>query len=202
MNIGFELIETKLCNFNYNNKEELKENFIIQLLEGVNYLHSQNITHRDLKSDNILIKNNILKIIDFGFSKISYNNKYEKYYLYSIGALQYRAIELFMKKDYYYYDNKIDVWSSACIIYEILEEKQLFNKIKRNEILKEIKEKLLLKNLNLEKYEIKEKDIIYEDGLSNIKEEYKNILIKMLEVPEKRISIKESLELFKKIIKN
>jgi len=46
------------------------------LVEGINYLHLQNIAHRDLKPDNILIdekgigatKDFTIKIIDFGFS--------------------------------------------------------------------------------------------------------------------------------------
>ena len=38
-------------------------------MEGVGYLHSQGISHRDLKFDNIMVedKTNRIVIIDFGF---------------------------------------------------------------------------------------------------------------------------------------
>ena len=43
---------------------------ILQLLNGVSYLHQKNIMHRDLKLSNLLIgKNGILKIADFGLSR-------------------------------------------------------------------------------------------------------------------------------------
>jgi serine/threonine protein kinase len=42
-------------------------NFFIQILDGLEYLHSRNIVHCDLKTENIFIdKNKILKIGDFG----------------------------------------------------------------------------------------------------------------------------------------
>ena len=37
-------------------------------MNGLKYLNSMNIFHRDLKPSNILIKNNVFKICDFGFS--------------------------------------------------------------------------------------------------------------------------------------
>ena len=40
-----------------------------QIVEGMDYLNKKNIIHRDLKFENILIKNNVIKISDFGFAK-------------------------------------------------------------------------------------------------------------------------------------
>lgn len=42
-----------------------------QIVEGLQFIHSQSIVHRDIKLDNILIDlNNTIKICDFGVSKL------------------------------------------------------------------------------------------------------------------------------------
>lgn len=49
--------------------EDVAKFYFKEIMEGISYIHSQGICHRDLKFDNIIIddKNNV-KIIDFGFS--------------------------------------------------------------------------------------------------------------------------------------
>ncbi|XP_032988475.1 serine/threonine-protein kinase Nek11 isoform X3 [Rhinolophus ferrumequinum] len=44
--------------------------WFIQLLLGVDYMHERRILHRDLKSKNVFLKNNQLKIGDFGVSRL------------------------------------------------------------------------------------------------------------------------------------
>lgn len=59
-----------LLKFNRNGLEECVLSYIMKnVLEGLKYLHSLNIIHRDIKAANILIaKGNVIKLADFGVS--------------------------------------------------------------------------------------------------------------------------------------
>ena len=52
--------------------EEVVMNFFIQIIVALNHIHSKNVLHRDLKTQNLLIDRHhkILKISDFGISKV------------------------------------------------------------------------------------------------------------------------------------
>ena len=41
-----------------------------QIAEGLKYMHDKNLGHRDVDPRNIMIKDGIIKIVDFGFSTI------------------------------------------------------------------------------------------------------------------------------------
>lgn len=92
-----------------------------QLMKGISWCHAEKIMHRDIKPQNILVKNGKLKIGDFGLAK-----KIEKNRKHSICAvtLWYRPIEILLGDSYY--NESIDVWSCACVFYEIDTRKRLF----------------------------------------------------------------------------
>jgi NIMA (never in mitosis gene a)-related kinase len=54
--------------------EHLPERYVLNVFEqmtsAISYMHSENILHRDLKTANVFLKRGIVKIGDFGISKI------------------------------------------------------------------------------------------------------------------------------------
>ena len=104
---------------NHPNDSE-KDIIIHQLVDSICFLHSNNIVHRDLKLENILVDNSSVpiqtKIIDFGLSKIfTINEKMQEKY----GTLLYLPPEIILNDRYSY---KIDIWLFGIIAYTILNE--------------------------------------------------------------------------------
>ncbi|KAI3844695.1 hypothetical protein MKW92_009872 [Papaver armeniacum] len=97
---------------------------MLQLLEGVEYLHDNWVLHRDLKTSNILMNNQgELKICDFGMSRL-YGSPL-KQYTQLVVTLWYRAPELLLGAKQY--STAIDMWSLGCIMAELLSKEPLFN---------------------------------------------------------------------------
>ena len=88
---------------------------ILDICSGLKEIHNKKIIHRDLKPNNIFIsKDYKIKIGDFGISKILKDSDYTNSNY--IGTLGYMAPELLSKEKY---NNKADIWSLGCIIYEL-----------------------------------------------------------------------------------
>ncbi|XP_010240051.1 cyclin-dependent kinase G-2 isoform X2 [Brachypodium distachyon] len=97
---------------------------MLQLLEGVKYLHDNWVLHRDLKTSNLLLNNRgELKICDFGLSR-QYGSPL-KPYTQLVVTLWYRAPELLLGTKEY--STAIDMWSVGCIMAELLAKEPLFN---------------------------------------------------------------------------
>ncbi len=86
-----------------------------QLLNGLKNIHEKNIAHRDLKPENVLLsKDGVIKICDFGSSKIiDPNGKNTPY----IVSRYYRAPELILCLTKY--STAIDIWAAGCIMAEL-----------------------------------------------------------------------------------
>ena len=93
---------------------------------GITYammrLHDLNIIHRDLKSMNVLLDSNLLPVVcDFGISKVVGESPTQM--TVSIGTPHWMAPEQFRSNDY---DEKVDVYSFAILLFEMLTEKLPF----------------------------------------------------------------------------
>ncbi|CAG0892943.1 unnamed protein product [Cyprideis torosa] len=88
-----------------------------QLFRSLAYLHSLGICHRDIKPQNLLLnrENGVLKLCDFGSAKRLVSGEANVAY---ICSRYYRAPELIFGATFY--SSQIDVWSSGCVIAEML----------------------------------------------------------------------------------
>ncbi|CAN8251747.1 unnamed protein product [Cochlearia groenlandica] len=113
---GGELFE-RICNAGRFSEAEARY-FFQQLICGVDYCHSLQICHRDLKLENTLLDGSpapLLKICDFGYSKSSLLHSRPKS---TVGTPAYIAPEVLSRREY---DGKhADVWSCGVTLYVML----------------------------------------------------------------------------------
>lgn len=97
------------------------------ILKGLDYLHHQGITHRDLKLENVMISEEEpleVKLIDFGLSHVSTVEAGEVSMSEKVGTSTYMAPELHRHEEY---TNKVDMWGLGVICYLLVTGEFPFN---------------------------------------------------------------------------
>ncbi|XP_011405604.1 PREDICTED: MAPK/MAK/MRK overlapping kinase-like isoform X2 [Amphimedon queenslandica] len=95
--------------------------YTYQLCKSLYHMHRNGIFHRDVKPENILIKDDLLKLADFGSCKSMYSKlPFTEY----ISTRWYRAPECLLTDGHY--GHKMDMWSVGCVLFELMSLRPLF----------------------------------------------------------------------------
>ena len=115
-------------------EEQRALKIFIQIVKANIYCQSKNICHRDIKLENILIiKDDIIKLIDFGFAVKTDKETYQNLFC---GSPSYMAPEIVNKENYI--AQYSDIWSLGVLLFSMLygrfpfkgqTQKELFEKI-------------------------------------------------------------------------
>jgi protein kinase len=92
-----------------------------QILAGISYMHQQGYFHRDMKPENVLIKDGVLKLADFGLAReVRSRPPYTQY----VSTRWYRSPELLLRSPTY--NSPVDVWACGAIMAELFMNVPLF----------------------------------------------------------------------------
>ncbi|XP_035465285.1 MAPK/MAK/MRK overlapping kinase isoform X1 [Scophthalmus maximus] len=120
-----ELMEMNIYEFIQGRQTPLPDHtvkhYMYQLCKSLEHMHSCGIFHRDVKPENILIKQNVLKLGDFGSCRSVYSKPPHTEY---ISTRWYRAPECLLTDGHYCL--KMDIWSTGCVFFEIMSLNPLF----------------------------------------------------------------------------
>jgi len=103
--------EVQLCRLD----ERTAATYILQIVRGLQHMHSNFVIHRDIKLENIYLSGEgEIKIGDFGWA---IHNPKNLNSLDVVGTRNYLAPEMLSNEEY---DHKVDIWSLGVVAYEML----------------------------------------------------------------------------------
>ncbi|MCJ1267448.1 hypothetical protein MMC22_007333 [Lobaria immixta] len=109
-------------------EESLVSSLTRQTLEGLAYLHTEGVLHRDLKADNILLDiDGTCKISDFGISKKTDNIYGNDVTNNMQGSVFWMAPEV-IRSQGQGYSAKVDIWSLGCVVLEMFAGRRPWSK--------------------------------------------------------------------------
>lgn len=95
--------------------------FMSQVLQGLAYMHKNGYFHRDMKPENLLVTNDIIKIADFGLAReVMSKPPYTDY----VSTRWYRAPEVLLQSSSY--TPAVDMWAVGAILAELFTQSPLF----------------------------------------------------------------------------
>jgi serine/threonine protein kinase len=151
-----------------------------QLIDGLEYIHSHNIIHRDIKPGNLLINSEgELKITDFGIAE-----EFDKYSPDKLLLTTFAGTHQFLSPEVAegvssIDGEKVDIWAAAVTLYNMVSGKYPFEFAQDDDILD------LYEKISKAEFKMPE----------GIDDDLKDLFTKMLEKdPEKRLSIREIKE--------
>lgn len=129
------------------------DNMLRDILKGLSYLHRNNRIHRDLKSQNILVKNTsegpVAKITDFGTTKRLDSHQTRSSAL--VGTVEYMAPEQFNPLKYGVngtLSTNVDLWSFGVMLYNLVTGKSLFGQRSGDTAAEEVMSRILSENVS------------------------------------------------------
>ena len=170
---GISLLDFIQKQKNHRIDENKCKELFYQIVKGILYCQNENICHRDIKLENILIVNNkIIKIIDFGFAIKCNRNEYQEFFC---GTVYYMPPEIVNKQRYMPFYS--DIWSLGVLLYAMIFGDFPFRANKQEKLFE------LINECNL----------IFPDDIK-VSDKVKNLLSKIIVIkPSKRISLEEIL---------